>query len=123
MALVINPANSDAILSTIFGCAGGAIMRSTDGGATFTVASNGVYNRPTQCGTGVVPQLTLDPSGSGIVAAATTGGVFLSSDFGSNWTSIRGNTVPYPATQAVWSGGYLYASTCGEGVLRLPFPF
>jgi photosystem II stability/assembly factor-like uncharacterized protein len=121
--LLINPTNPDEIMTTIFGCGGGAIFRSTDGGLTFAVASNGIYNRPTQCNSAVVPHLTLDPSGSGIVAAATTGGLFLSSDFGSNWTSIRGNTVPYPVSQAVWSGGYLYQSTCGEGVLRMPFAF
>ena len=51
------------------------------------------------------------------MVAATVSGLYLSSDFGNSWTSIRGNAVPYVFTDAAWSGGRLYASTCGQGVL------
>ena len=101
----------------------GGILRSTDGGANFAFANSGLKPSLTQCGAPTIPHLGFDPYGSGIVAAATDSGLYISSDFGSNWINIRGNAVPSVFTQPVWSNSYLYASTCGEGVLRMPFPF
>jgi hypothetical protein len=128
VAIAINPGNPQMILvatngSPILSC---GILRSTDGGANFS-ASTGVSqilsSRQQGCNTSSIPSLQVDPSTSGAIAAATPAGVYLSTDFGLNWTSIRGNTVPLTVTEAIWSGGYLYESTCGEGVLRLLFAF
>ena len=128
VAIAINPANPQMILvamqnGSILSC---GILRSTDGGGSFS-ASTGVTQslspRQQGCNTNPVPSLQVDPGASGAVAAATPAGVYISTDFGLNWTSIRGNTVPLSVTGAIWSGGYLYESTCGEGVLRLSFPF
>jgi hypothetical protein len=101
----------------------GGILRSTDGGANFAFANRGVNQSAIRCDAPTIPHLGFDPYGSGIVAAATDSGLYISSDFGSNWINIRGNAVPSVFTQPVWSNSYLYASTCGEGVLRMPFPF
>ncbi len=125
VALAVSPANPQNILVAMTGFAscGGGILRSTDGGANFSPANAGLSSRQAQCQAAPIPHLHLDPAASGVVAAATPGGVYISSDFGLNWTSIRGNTVPLSVTEAIWSGGYLYASTCGEGVLQIPFAF
>jgi len=128
VAIAIDPANPQIILvamngTPILSC---GILRSTDGGTNFS-ASTGVSQslspRQQGCNTSNIPSLQVDPGTSGAVAAATPAGVYISTDFGLNWTSIRGNTVPLSVTEAIWSGGYLYESTCGEGVLRMPFAF
>lgn len=128
VAIAIDPANPQIILVAMNGipilsC---GILRSTDGGANFsasTGASQSLSPRQQGCNTNNIPNLQVDPGTSGSVAAATPAGVYISTDFGLNWTSIRGNTVPLSVTGAIWSGGYLYESTCGEGVLRMPFAF
>jgi len=128
VSISVNPVNTQIILvattgTPILSC---GILRSTDGGANFS-ASTGLSqilsSRQQGCNTSSIPSLQVDPSTSGAIAAATPAGVYLSTDFGLNWTSIRGNTVPLSVTEAIWSGGYLYESTCGEGVLRMPFAF
>ncbi len=129
VTLAFDPADPQTIMVGMVGSptcgsdAGRGMMRSTDGGQTFAPAYSGLSALTAVCQAAPIPHLRLDPSESSVVAAATPGGVYLSSDFGNNWTSIRGNTVPASVTEAIWSGGYLYASTCGEGVLRLPFKF
>jgi len=126
-SVAVEPSNPQIILlgmSRPAPC--GGLLRSTDGGANFGSVNTGVENRPTQvagCFAPTHPHVAYDPSGSGVVAAAANSGLYLSSDQGSNWANIRGNAVPYVFTQPVWSGGFLYASTCGEGVLRMPFAF
>jgi hypothetical protein len=99
------------------------ILRSTDGGNTFSLVNNGTtpWSRPGD--NGAIPAIRFDPSGSGIVAVAHQSGLYISSDLGNNWTSIHGNAAPYETTGVTWSGGYLYASTDGEGVVRMPFSF
>ncbi len=123
-ALAADPANPQVVfigmaVNQANGCPG--VLRSTDGGAHFVQFNNGIQGRPNPCGAAAVPHIRFGPSGSGIVAAATNSGLYISSDLGDHWTNIRGNAVPYSFTEPAWSGGYLYASTCGEGVLRMPF--
>ncbi|MHB8405130.1 MAG: hypothetical protein ACYDCJ_06885 [Gammaproteobacteria bacterium] len=121
-SLTVDPADPQIILLAMSGslpC--GGIQRSTDGGADFAPANNGIVPRQVLCENAAFAHIKFDPSGSGLVVTASPSGLYLSSDLGLDWTNIRGNSVPQYFTQAVWSGGYLYASTCGEGVLRLPF--
>jgi len=125
VAIAIDPANPQIVLAgmngvPILSC---GILRSTDGGANFSASTAGLSSRQQGCNTNYIPHLQVDPGSSGAVAAATPNGVYISTDFGLNWTSIRGNTVPLSVTEAIWSGGHLYESTCGEGVLRISFPF
>lgn len=122
-SLAVDPANSQIVLLAMSGwlpC--GGIQISTDGGADFASANNGITPRQIDCENAAFAHIAFDPSGSGLVITASPSGLYLSSDLGLDWTNISGNTVPLYFTQAVWSGGYLYASTCGEGVLRMPFP-
>jgi hypothetical protein len=99
------------------------ILRSTDGGNTFTLVNNGTTPWARPGDNGAIPAIRFDPSGSGIVAVAHQSGLYISSDLGNNWTSIHGNAAPYQTTGVTWSGGYIYASTDGEGVIRMPFSF
>jgi hypothetical protein len=99
------------------------ILRSTDGGNTFSLVNNGITPWARPGDNGAIPAIRFDPSGSGIVAVAHQSGLYISSDLGNNWTSIHGNAGPYETTGVTWSGGYIYASTDGEGVIRMPFSF
>jgi hypothetical protein len=127
VTIAIDPMNAQLILVAMTGnlisC---GILRSTDGGVNFSPSTSGLLTSRQCCACNDVdniPHLRVDPGSSGAVAAATLSGVYISTDFGLNWSSIRGNTVPYSVTEASWSGGYLYESTCGEGVLRVPMAF
>lgn len=120
--LAINPANHSIMLLGMTApppC--GGILQSTNGGASFTQMNNGIIARSVQCENAAVAHIKYDPSGSGAVVAATNGGLYISGDNGATWTNLQGNAVPHIFTDAVWSGGSLYASTCGEGVLKAPF--
>ena len=94
-----------------------------DGGTTFTSFSGGLGYGSFFCPNTAVPHIVFDPSGSGIMAAAANSGLFLSSDLGANWISVQGNAVSSCVTQPVFMGGYLYLSTFGEGVIRMPFGY
>lgn len=99
----------------------GGVLTRADGGATFAPANTGLAVRGSVCQAAAVPHLRFDPSGSGLVAAATNSGIYTSPNLGESWTNISGNAIPYAFTDVVWSHGYLYASSCGQGVLRTPF--
>jgi uncharacterized repeat protein (TIGR03803 family) len=122
VSLAVDPSNSQNMLIGM-SLAPSNILVSTNGGSsfvkTFPIPTSAVSTN--LCQAGAVPHLHFDPSGSGIVAAATNSGAYTSSNLGTTWSNISANAVPYAFTDLVWSGGYLYASTCGEGVLRLPF--
>jgi hypothetical protein len=124
-SIAIDPANAQIVLvamSEASSC--GGVLRSTNGGANFSASNTVLTGRQAQCNsTDEIPYLRVDPGSSGAVAVATPNGVYISTDFGVNWTGIRGNTVPLSASEAIWSGGYLYESTCGQGLLRIYFPF
>jgi hypothetical protein len=122
--VVVDPANHLIVLASMFGseyC--GGVLKSIDGGATFAPSSTGLGSTQDGCMDQNVTWLRFDPSGSGIIAAATDCGPYLSSDLGNNWTNIRGNAVPHTFNDLTWSGGNLYTATFGEGVLRMAFPF
>jgi len=125
VTVTVDPVNSLLVFAAMEGndACGGGVLKSTDGGATFAPSSNGLGTSQDGCRDHSVTWLRFDPSGSGIMAAATACRVYLSSDLGSNWTSIGGNAVAKTFTDLTWSGGNLYASTFGEGVVRMAFPF
>jgi uncharacterized repeat protein (TIGR03803 family) len=122
VSLAVDPANSqDIVIGMSLPPPNGGVLVSTDGGANLYPANQGIVQLTTTCQAAAIPHVRFDPSGSGLVAAATNSGPYVSSSLGGNWSSIRGNIVPNAVTDLVWSGGYLYASTCGEGVLRMLF--
>lgn len=105
--LAVDPGNSNNI--AVGQCNQAAV--SIDGGTTFTLAAN---TGPFQ-----VLDLQFDPLGSGVLAAATSNGIYLSSDMGGHWTSIRGNAVSQFFSTLQWSPNNLFVATRGEGILQL----
>ncbi|HEY6444856.1 MAG TPA: hypothetical protein VIY53_00235 [Acidobacteriaceae bacterium] len=125
VALSVNPANSNDVLVGMSGPpqqSDGGVLVSADGGSTFASASAGLGPNPV-----LYPQpwpdplfaLAFDPGGSGIVAAARWDGIYLSSDKGAHWISAQGNAVPFAFTSLKWVNGTLYATTFGQGIVKL----
>jgi photosystem II stability/assembly factor-like uncharacterized protein len=125
VTLAVNPKAPNVVLVGTSGppSEGGGIFRSTDGGNTFTPVNEGLDPGNPQPWPDSIFSLAYDPAGSGAVVAARFSGVFISTDNATSWLSLRGNIVPYTFTSASWDSGFLYATTFGEGVLRLAGPF
>ena len=126
VSLSVNPANPNLVMVGMSGPpqqSDGGVLISSDGGNAFTSASAGLGPNPL-----LYPQPWPDPlfavaydsSGSGLAAAARWDGIYLSSDNGAHWVSAQGNVVPIAFTDVKWVGGALYATTFGEGVVKVP---
>ena len=117
-SIAFDPENASVVLLSLLGTT--TILRSVNGGVSFSDTA-GVIS-------GYLPnyfsrqiELAFEPNTS-YVAAATTGGIFVSPDLGATWFDITRNAISTAFSGVQWSGSYLYASTYGEGVLRLPIP-
>ncbi len=126
VSLSVNPADSRDIMVGMSGPPqqkDGGVLVSTDGGKTFTSANMGLGPNPrlyAQPWPDPLFAVAYDPNGSGLVAAARWDGIYLSSDNGASWSSAQGNAVPYAFTSIKWANGDLYATTFGEGIVKLP---
>ena len=120
-ALAVDPTNS---MNVLVGMSqpppNGGILYSSDGGATFAPSNTGIVSAPSLCGAAIT-RIRFDPSGSGVIAASTNTGLYTSADGGQTWTNIQSPIVPTAFTDVIWSLGDLYATTCGEGVLKTPY--
>jgi hypothetical protein len=125
-SIAIDPLNSSIV---IVGVSSGTqasegILRSTDGGRTFTFSNAGIGSQP-KCLDGTswpaVWSVSFQPN-STLVAAATDNGIYISTNLGESWKSIVGNAVSRAFTDIAWSGNTLSASTMGEGVLSTFLP-
>jgi photosystem II stability/assembly factor-like uncharacterized protein len=107
--LAIDPHNANIIYGFSSGHAD--LSKSTDGGATWTSANTGLDNNSPSA-------LTIDPSNSEIIYAATYGGVFKSTDGGGSWSAI-GNLIDplFPVSLVIDPGNSqtLYAVTASYG--------
>jgi uncharacterized protein (TIGR03437 family) len=116
--LAFDPADPGIVLAGM--SAGAAVLRSTDGGATFQAAKTGLpATMPDTacCGWDV---LSIRFSPDGLAALGTRAGAWLSSDGGQSWQSISANAISTYFSDLAWDGGYLYAATYGGGVIRTP---
>lgn len=124
MTLAIDPFNSRNVVAGLEGSIlnqfGNGIYVSTDGGATFSQANNGLI-QPTVVWGGMVLSLAFSPWYPGLLAAATPSGLYLTSDLGSHWITLQSNAATYFFSGASWATGNLYASTFGQGALKMPF--
>jgi len=125
VTVAVNPSNSQTVLIGM-SQSSGAIQVSTNGGVSFTLATNGLGDRMTICQAAAIPHLRFDPSGSGIVMAATNSGAYMSSDLGSTWSSISDDAIPYAFTDLVWSGGnpicfYLRGGSIADAVRAIAY--
>jgi photosystem II stability/assembly factor-like uncharacterized protein len=92
-----------------------SIWRSTDGGKNFQQVST-----LPSCSAGVYASaLRFNPqAGTPYLAIAYCGGVYVSTDYGSNWSSVTGNAISAAMSDAQWSSGTLFVASYGQGVLR-----
>lgn len=93
------------------------VVKSTDGGATFTAASNGLPHVP-------IDRLLAAPNdlSGNTVYAATWLGVYRTTDGGANWSQFGAGlpTVEVSDLYMPADGSFLRASTYGRGVWDLP---
>ncbi|HEV8267460.1 MAG TPA: choice-of-anchor D domain-containing protein, partial [Thermoanaerobaculia bacterium] len=120
-AIAVDPASNGQVVwvarSGYAGSAGKNVRRSTDGGATWASAANGIPDVP-------VNHILVDPNDHTRVFAATDIGVYVTIDGGATW----GEAAPGIPRVAVWrlaastlpaGSGALLAATYGRGVYRL----
>jgi photosystem II stability/assembly factor-like uncharacterized protein len=119
----ISPQNNAVILIALnlgAGRQGGGVLRSTDRGNTFQFVNVGLSTTAYNLGEEQL-SISFNPDATMPVAAlATVTGIYATTDTGDHWQDIRFNAVPKYFTQVVWQGGYLWAVTAGEGVLKAP---
>ncbi|MHB8148067.1 MAG: hypothetical protein ACYDGM_12525 [Vulcanimicrobiaceae bacterium] len=142
-AVAISPANDDIVVIID----GGAVYRSMDGGVTFTqIAGPGDIIMPAISHVAKSPAfaalfrrnplaaliesqaskpgpmptfIAFDQRGAPpYLAAATTNGMYVSSDYGNDWQLVSSGTIPYIFDAAAWDNGVLYAGSWGNGVLK-----
>ena len=123
ITIAVDPANPQLILVGMSYTAGfgGGVLRSTDGGKTFTASNAGTSMNSISALLNADWCIRFSSDGS-LVALATSTGIYLSVDQGASWSSIDANATSTFFTGVAWSGNYLYASTFGEGVLRSQSP-
>jgi len=77
-ALVVSPSNHLVVYGAVSGT-GGGVLKSTDGGTTWTLLGNATFEGHT------ISALAVDPTTSDVVYAASDNGVFKSTDGGNTW--------------------------------------
>lgn len=113
-SMAVDPNNRNTIflgLGDAFDGTGVGIVKSNDGGAT--------WSAPVFLGTStVVKAVTVAPTNSNIVLAATNKGLFRSVNRGNTWTQVNLNTgyetAPF-AWSIVWTGGTSFAVSVAAG--------
>jgi hypothetical protein len=140
MSMTVDPSDPNSVFAVLSRPVGsgskptggdGVVMRSTDGGRTFApdvltgigdwsqaekkYLSAGSPTRPFSWSIEAAPTAPL----SGHVALASLRGAYLRAP-GRQWFDISGDVQAQWFTQTVWDSGYLYASTWGRGVVRVP---
>lgn len=120
----MDPTHTNVILVVVVSPATVAIYRSTDGGAAFSSTGILAQHATPDWSPTIADAVAFEPGASPPVAAAAgpSVGVLLSSDDGASWASAQGNAVTQMFTGLAFSGGNLYVSTLGEGVLKAHVP-
>jgi photosystem II stability/assembly factor-like uncharacterized protein len=85
------------------------ILKSTDGGASWSEANTGLANLS-------VLDLSIHPTENSRIMAATAGGIFTSADTGNTWGAT--DSLGYGRSVAVRADSVLYAGTLSNGVYR-----
>ena len=120
VALAVDPATPSTIYAGTgidncdFGCSGGGVVKTTDGGNTWNAASTGLPDGA------IVNALAIDPSTPRTVYAGTyLTGVFKTTDGGATWTAADAG-LPLVLALAIdpTRAGTLYAGTEGGGVFK-----
>jgi len=126
-SVTVNPANPNVLYAGLSDFASVSttnvgVSRSFDGGATWSLASDGLLDPFTQR-TSPIYDIVVDPTNPSRLYAAGAGGVFKSFDGGDNWepsdTGIDGNRYGFDIAINLVSPSTLYlATTNGYGLYR-----
>ena len=115
-SLTIDPANPLIMAATTTNTYS-EVVRSVNGGSSFSLAERDVVWQPFPTGFSL-RSISFSPTGKYLVVTTATG-IYLSLDTGLTWGDIAYNATATYFTGLTWDQGYLYASTYGEGILRL----
>ena len=110
-AVAIDPAAPSTVYA---GTAGSGILKSSNGGATWSPINLGLSNLTVQA-------LAVHPNVAGTVYAGTRGGVFGSTDGGAHWTALSAGlgNLDVLALAVDWSvNATIYAATNGGGIFK-----
>ncbi|GAB4374085.1 MAG: hypothetical protein Kow0062_11710 [Acidobacteriota bacterium] len=112
--LVPDPADADAAWAVMSGFGNPRILRTADGGASWTDVTGDLPDLP-------VNDLVVDPAAPSTLVAATDLGIFRSDDGGTSWYGFS-DGLPLAAVVELFrhpADGALVAGTHGRGVFRL----
>lgn len=121
-SIAVNPADPTVVLAALsvnWNNQGGVLL-SRDSGATFQLFNSGLASSAPNPGVnnGVDLSAVRFSADGSWAALATYWGVYLSKGGTDTWQDVSANAVPRVFTDVEWDGGYLYAGTLGNGVLR-----
>jgi len=128
-SIAIDPDNKSIVFVGTGLFSSGTILRSTnDGGSFVNIGSKLNINNGFIGGEGytlyypfpVTDMLFLSNSSNLSLIVSTTNGIYLSTDLGATWESLQFNIISSIITGISVSGGNLFISTWGEGVLEYP---
>lgn len=118
-SVAIDPTNPETVYvgtgDIVYGTTPYGLMKTTDGGATWTLEGSSTF------GTNTVTRILIDPANHNTILVSTgynsNGGVFRSTDGGSHWTQVLGassNLYIYEDLEASDVGGkvVMYAAGC-----------
>lgn len=95
--------------NTFAGTWGGGLYRSTDYGASWTTANNGL--------TDIIIR-SLAVNGTNLFAGTSSQGVFLSTDYGENWTAVNTGLTNNEINCLIVIESNIYAGTWGGGIFK-----
>jgi photosystem II stability/assembly factor-like uncharacterized protein len=105
-SIIFDPSTVGTIYLASSFTPGVGIAKSTDGGASWSMMTNGL-DTPSSL---IVYSLAIDPSNPQVVLAGTAGGVYKSADGGGTWALKSSAQVPYSIVFDSNRPGYVYAS-------------
>ncbi len=106
-AIAVDPSDSDKVYALGYDNSAYKIHTSTDAGASWTVSTAAGY-------TGTPYDLLVDPSNPSHLAAATSGGLYHSTNGGTNWSKVTSSfSTSYSLYQSDFLGGLVICSTTG----------
>jgi hypothetical protein len=112
----ISPADSNVVYVTTGGFTANNILKTSDGGTTWTVATgSGASGLPAA----PINDLAIDPRNPTTIYAASEVGVFVSSDGGTTWDLPQDGPANVRVDQLFWMGTTLVAATHGRGMFAV----
>ena len=111
VALAIDPTNPDIVYAG--SAPGGGIWKTTDGGASWASASEGMGGEP------AIFSISIDPRNPNVLYAGTTGlGAFKSLDGALSWTALNIDSTVQAVLVDPRRSAVVYAGSNGNGVYR-----